>query len=137
MKLTTNLLLTSNHCSAVASLNSSLNELETLSETTDFLVFPLMVTASSVVVCALAFFKPMKIINFFIFNLFPLIVKHSLSALEAMLSHHSFLRIHRSFIVSLKRITAFTSNAVEIEGLELPIGRCLASQVKRLSLMGS
>ncbi|WP_222535702.1 LytR/AlgR family response regulator transcription factor [Pedobacter polysacchareus] len=67
----------------------------------------------------------------------PLIVKHSLSALEAMLSPHSFLRIHRSFIVSIKRITAFTSYDVEIEGLELPIGRRFASQVKRLSLKGS
>lgn len=65
----------------------------------------------------------------------PLLVKHSLSALEAMLSHHQFIRIHRSFIVSIKRITAFTSYDVEMDALELPIGRRFAAQVKRLSLM--
>ncbi|MBB2149742.1 LytR/AlgR family response regulator transcription factor [Pedobacter gandavensis] len=65
----------------------------------------------------------------------PLLVKHSLSALESMLSHQLFMRIHRSFIVSIKRITAFTSYDVEINTLEIPIGRRFASQVKRLSLM--
>lgn len=65
----------------------------------------------------------------------PLLVKHSLSALESMLSHQLFIRIHRSFIVSIKRITAFTSYDVEINTLEIPIGRRFANQVKRLSLM--
>lgn len=64
-----------------------------------------------------------------------LLVKHSLAALEAMLSPHMFMRIHRSFIVSIKRITAFTSYDVEIDSLEIPIGRRFAAQVKRLSLM--
>ncbi|WP_316823282.1 LytTR family DNA-binding domain-containing protein [Pedobacter gandavensis] len=65
----------------------------------------------------------------------PLLVKHSLAALEGMLSHHLFIRIHRSFIVSIKRITAFTSYDVELDTLEIPIGRRFAAQVKRLSLM--
>ncbi|MCX2453201.1 LytTR family DNA-binding domain-containing protein [Pedobacter sp. PLR] len=65
----------------------------------------------------------------------PLLVKQSLSALESILSHHLFMRVHRSFIVSIKRITAFTSYDVEIDALEIPIGRRFAAQVKRLSLM--
>lgn len=65
----------------------------------------------------------------------PLLVKQSLSALEAMLSHQYFIRIHRSFIVSINRITAFTSCDVEIGTLEIPIGRRFAVQVKKLSLM--
>lgn len=65
----------------------------------------------------------------------PLLVKHSLSALESTLSHHLFMRIHRSFIVSIKRITAFTCYDVEINQLEIPIGRRFAAQVKRLALV--
>ncbi|MEM9649436.1 MAG: LytTR family DNA-binding domain-containing protein [Bacteroidota bacterium] len=34
-----------------------------------------------------------------------------------------FIRIHRSFIVSLEKVTAFNSIMVEIKGKELPIGR--------------
>ena len=33
-----------------------------------------------------------------------------------------FLRIHRSYIVNTKKITAFTQHDVEINRLEIPIG---------------
>ena len=33
-----------------------------------------------------------------------------------------FIRIHRSFIVNSKKITAFTNNDIEINKLEIPIG---------------
>jgi two-component system LytT family response regulator len=49
--------------------------------------------------------------------------KHTLTAFEEMLPENEFLRIHRSFIVSIKKITGFTASTVEIAGNELPIGR--------------
>jgi len=50
-------------------------------------------------------------------------VKCGISSVESMLPHNRFLRIHRSFIVSVPKVTAFTTNDVEIGTRELPIGR--------------
>lgn len=49
--------------------------------------------------------------------------KYTLSAFEDKLPESEFLRIHRSYIVSLKKIVSFTANTVEISNKELPIGR--------------
>jgi len=48
--------------------------------------------------------------------------KYKIGDLEAELEENAFLRIHRSFIVNLKKITAFTAYDVEIGTKELPIG---------------
>jgi two-component system LytT family response regulator len=48
--------------------------------------------------------------------------KYRISDLEAELSAKGFLRIHRSFIVNFKKVTAFTATDVEIDQIELPIG---------------
>lgn len=46
-----------------------------------------------------------------------------ISYLEQKLPEDCFLRIHRSFIVPIGKIDAFSSTAVEIQGNEIPIGR--------------
>jgi two-component system LytT family response regulator len=51
------------------------------------------------------------------------ITRQTISSVEAMLSKHEFVRIHRSFIVSLKKIDSFTHETVEVGGKELPIGK--------------
>ena len=53
----------------------------------------------------------------------PLLVKQPISTLEAMLPKHLFIRVHRSFIVSVTKVTAYTSQDVEIGKIEIPIGR--------------
>jgi len=63
----------------------------------------------------------------------PLLVKQSITATEEMLPPHLFLRVHRSFIVSVSKITAFTSNDVEIQKMEIPIGRMYKPQLQKLS----
>jgi DNA-binding LytR/AlgR family response regulator len=52
-----------------------------------------------------------------------ILVKFQLNEMEEMLSKNNFLRIHRSFIVSKDKISAFTATGVEIEGKQIPIGR--------------
>lgn len=49
--------------------------------------------------------------------------------LEEQLPAGSFLRIHRSFIVSTKYITAFNSEIIEIGEKQLPIGRYYKKRV--------
>ena len=50
-----------------------------------------------------------------------IITKEKISEFEQKLPGH-FLRIHRSFIVNLKQVTAFTAQDVEIGEREIPIG---------------
>lgn len=51
-----------------------------------------------------------------------LLVKHTLSSFEDELPNNCFIRIHRSFIVNLNHITAYTAHDIEIESVEVPIG---------------
>ena len=63
----------------------------------------------------------------------PILVKQTISATEDMLPKNLFLRIHRSFIVSIKKISAYTYYDVEIGKTEIPIGRLYRTELKKLS----
>jgi len=52
-----------------------------------------------------------------------IITKTSMALMEEKLPVESFLRIHKSFIVPVNKIEAFTANTIEIQGKVLPIGR--------------
>jgi DNA-binding LytR/AlgR family response regulator len=52
-----------------------------------------------------------------------IITKTSMAQMEEKLSADNFLRIHKSYIVPIGKIEAFTANTIEIHGKELPIGR--------------
>ena len=52
----------------------------------------------------------------------PIVTKHSLSKMEDQLSAARFLRVHRSFIVALEKITAFSGHDVDVQGKSIPIG---------------
>ncbi len=41
----------------------------------------------------------------------------------ALLPEAAFLRIHRSFVVAIARVQAYTAETVEVRGRELPVGR--------------
>lgn len=49
--------------------------------------------------------------------------KMSTHEIEALLPAHQFKRIHRSFIISLSKIDAYTAESVEVNGVAIPIGR--------------
>ncbi|MEY2905252.1 MAG: hypothetical protein RJA52_1268 [Bacteroidota bacterium] len=61
-----------------------------------------------------------------------IITKQKISYLEEKLPEGQFLRIHRSFLVSLSKIDAFNLNHVEINGKELPIGRSFKNEVAEI-----
>ncbi len=52
-----------------------------------------------------------------------IITKTSMALMEEKLPTENFLRIHKSYIVPVNKIEAFTANTIEIHGKELPIGR--------------
>jgi DNA-binding LytR/AlgR family response regulator len=62
-----------------------------------------------------------------------IITKEQIKVLEEKLPGHYFIRVHKSFIVSLESITAFNSRSIEIDKKEIPIGRNYKNEVlKRL-----
>jgi len=63
----------------------------------------------------------------------PLVMKKSISSIEEMLPENGFIRIHRSFIVSIEKVTAYTQHDIEIGGQEIPIGKLYRHQLTRLA----
>jgi len=59
-----------------------------------------------------------------------IIPKMTIKAMEELLSEKEFVRIHKSIIVPIRKITAFTATTVEInKKKELPIGRSYKNSV--------
>jgi DNA-binding LytR/AlgR family response regulator len=61
-----------------------------------------------------------------------IITKQSISSLEEILPEHSFIRTHRSFIVSLQKIRSFTNELIELEKAEVPIGKLYRNSVLKV-----
>jgi DNA-binding LytR/AlgR family response regulator len=60
-----------------------------------------------------------------------IITRQSISFIESSLPADGFIRIHRSYIVSLDKIESYTNELVEIAQQELPIGRMYRHEVER------
>ncbi|NPA44364.1 MAG: response regulator transcription factor [Chlorobi bacterium] len=52
-----------------------------------------------------------------------IMTKLPISKIEEKLKDHDFIRIHKSFIISVCKISSFNSRVINIKGNELPIGR--------------
>src|SRR5215203_4130097 len=63
------------------------------------------------------------------------ITRQTIASVEAMLSESQFIRVHRSYIVSLNKLKSFTAETVEIGDKELPIGKLYRNNF--LKLQGS
>jgi DNA-binding LytR/AlgR family response regulator len=50
------------------------------------------------------------------------ITKYALSRIEEELGVSQFMRVHRSFIVSIAKIKAFSGHDIELQGRSIPIG---------------
>ena len=61
-----------------------------------------------------------------------IITKQSISAVEAMLPEKEFVRSHRSFIVATRHIKSFTSELIEIQDMEIPIGKLFRNEVLKV-----
>ncbi len=57
------------------------------------------------------------------------LVKQSIAYMENLLSEHKFLRIHRSFIISIEKMTGYTNSNIQLGNNEVPIGRLYKQKV--------
>lgn len=64
-----------------------------------------------------------------------LTTKQAISSLEETLSSNRFARIHRSYLVAIKRIDAFTHEYIEIAQRQLPISRMYRQGVYKVLQM--
>lgn len=57
------------------------------------------------------------------------LVKQSITSLENLLSEHKFLRVHRSYIIALDKISGYNNLSVRLSEIEIPIGRLYKQEV--------
>ena len=56
----------------------------------------------------------------------------STNEIEDLLPGHLFKRIHRSFIISIDKLESYTAEAVEINGISVPVGRAYREVIENL-----
>ena len=61
-----------------------------------------------------------------------LLVKQSISSMENMLSDHSFLRVHRSYMVSINKVLGYNNLSLQIDSKDIPIGRLYKQAVMQM-----
>ena len=59
-----------------------------------------------------------------------IVTKYQIGEIEQLLKEVDLIRIHRSYLVAKSKITAYSSSIVEVNGLELPIGRSYKKTVE-------
>lgn len=60
------------------------------------------------------------------------ISRMSTHEIEALLPANLFKRIHRSFIISINKLYSYTAEAVEINGVSIPVGRAYREVIENL-----
>lgn len=58
-----------------------------------------------------------------------MLVKQSISSMENLLSAHRFVRVHRSYIVSIDKISGYNGLSVQVNKTDVPIGRLYKQSV--------
>jgi DNA-binding LytR/AlgR family response regulator len=64
-------------------------------------------------------------------------VRDSLTEFERKLSSESFIRIHKSYIVNIQKITGFSTIQVILKNTQLPVGRIYREKVMKILKSGS
>ncbi len=58
-----------------------------------------------------------------------IVTRETISAIEAKLPKHQFMRIHRSYVISVQHIESFTNEYIVINAKSLPISRSYKKEV--------
>jgi DNA-binding LytR/AlgR family response regulator len=61
-----------------------------------------------------------------------IVTRETISAIEAKLPKHQFLRIHRSYIIALKQMSSFTNEEITINNTALTISRSYKKEVLKI-----
>jgi DNA-binding LytR/AlgR family response regulator len=61
-----------------------------------------------------------------------LLIKQSISSLEKLLSPHRFIRVHRSYMVTKEKISAYNATRLRIGSHDIPVGRFYKHNIEEL-----
>ncbi len=61
----------------------------------------------------------------------PLITRQTITAIQEMLPQDEFIRVHRSFIVALNKVTSYSTHAVFVGKEEIPVGPLYRGEVQK------
>lgn len=95
----------------------------------DFLYFRVERKMKKVWLCHIIYIESLKDYVKIVTTEGTIVTKQPISSLEAMLPGGRFIRIHRSYIISRTKVSAFTAEWVELGELQLPIGRLYRQMV--------
>jgi len=96
-----------------------------------FLYFKIDKEMSKVLLHEILFIESNKeYVKLYLENGKSLLVKQSISSLEKLLSPHRFLRVHRSYIATIEKISSFSSAHINIGNHKIPIGRLYKNEVE-------
>ncbi|MFC5045569.1 LytR/AlgR family response regulator transcription factor [Aquimarina hainanensis] len=65
------------------------------------------------------------------------IIHQTLTSFTQELPREKFIRIHRSYTISVDKVDVIEGNSIEIEGVRYPIGRSYINEVKEFIINGS
>ena len=57
------------------------------------------------------------------------LVKQSISTMENLLSEHKFMRIHRSYMISMNKVSSYNALSIQLHSKEVPVGRLYKQHV--------
>jgi len=61
-----------------------------------------------------------------------LLIKQSISSVQKMLSPHRFVRVHRSYIAVIGKISSYSSTYIMVDSYKIPIGRLYKNEVEKV-----
>lgn len=99
-------------------------------ETGDFMLIKSGNKHHKVVIDDILFIESLKdYIKIHTVNNKRIVSKYRISEIEQELKNESFLRVHRSYIINIDKISAFTVNDIEVNSTEIPIGASYKEKV--------
>ena len=118
---------------AVEKAKSRLVSIPLNTTTSEYLYFNVNRKQVKVVVSEIQYIESMKEYSRIHTTSQRLVTQVTLSDMEKLLPSLDFIRIHRSFIIHTKHLTAYTATDIEIGILQIPIGKTYVEEVmKRL-----
>lgn len=71
-------------------------------------------------------------VKLYLENKKSLLVRQSISSVQKMLSPHRFIRVHRSYIAIIEKISSYNSTFITVDNHKIPIGRLYKNEVEKV-----
>jgi len=121
-------------CNKAQSLHQLRNQVKTSAPSQAFIFLPVDYSMVRIDLQSILYIEGMKdyVKIFITHSKQPVIVRMTIGQIEQYLANPGFVRIHRSYIVSLAAVSSIRRNNVYIQQTELPVGQSYRDQLWQL-----